>query len=226
MEILLIASLSAAWLGILTSISPCPLATNIAAISFIGKRVSRPRSVLFAGLLYTLGRMLAYVALAFVITFGLGGIPAVANFLQDNMNFMLGPILLVVGVLLLELISIPSFGGGPSERFQSLAKRSGLAGAALLGVVFALSFCPVSAALYFGSLIPLALKHQSSVLLPALYGIGTALPVVVFAFILAYGANKLGRAFDFVTKAEVWLRKGTGALFMAVGLYYIYVYWL
>ena len=222
MEAILILG-SALWLGILTSISPCPLATNIAAISYIGKRVDSPLKVCFAGLLYTLGRTLAYIILGAVIVAGLLSVPAVANFLQHYMNMLLGPILVIVGVLLLELIKVNLPGIG-SEKLQNKAKELGIWGAGLLGIIFALSFCPVSAALFFGSLIPLSMQHKSIFIFPSLYGIGTALPVILFAFLIALSIGSVGKFYNKITQFESWTRRITGIIFIIVGIYFIATY--
>lgn len=215
---------TAAWLGVLTSISPCPLATNIAAISYIGKRVDSPRLVLASGLLYMLGRTLAYFSVALLVVGGLSSIPAASDFLQRRMNQLIGPILIVSGLLLLDIIPLPWRGSGVSDGVRERAEALGVWGALLLGLVFALAFCPVSAALFFGSLIPLALKHQSSVAMPSLYGIGTALPVAAFAVILAFFANRLSKAFNALTAAEKWMRRITAVAFFCVGVYYCLVF--
>lgn len=215
---------SAIWLGILTSISPCPLATNIAAISFIGRRVESPRRVLAAGLLYTLGRMLTYLVLGILIVASVLSIPELAMFLQQNMNKFLGPILIVVGMFLLNLISLSLPGGGWGSKMQGKVDRFGIWGAGMLGLLFALSFCPVSAALFFGSLIPLALDHQSSIVMPTVYGVGTALPVIVFAFVIAMSTRMVGVMFNKLKTIEKWARRITGVVFILVGIYYTLVY--
>ena len=156
---------SALWLGILTSISPCPLATNIAAISYIGRKVGNSRQVFLTGLLYTIGRTLAYLGLAFVLVASVLSVPQISLFLQKYMHLVLGPILIVVGMFLLGLIQLSMGGGGMSEGLQKRVDAMGIWGALLLGVVFALTFCPTSAALFFGSLVPLSLKVNSSVTL-------------------------------------------------------------
>ena len=211
----------AIWLGILTSVSPCPLATNIAAISFVGRRVGETRYVLLAGLLYTVGRTLTYIAVALLVVKSLFSIPGVSNFLQDYMGLILGPLVLVTGVILLDIIKIRFGGGGVATSLQARVERSGLFGALLLGVVFALTFCPVSAALFFGGLIPLALKHHSPVMMPLLYGVGTALPVIAFALLLAFSARLVGVLFNRITAIEVWARRVTGVVFILAGLYLI-----
>ena len=148
---------SALWLGILTSISPCPLAANIAAISFLSKKVLHVNAVLWAGAAYTLGRMLAYAVIGFLIIQSLLSIPSVAQFLQVNMGKVLGPVLVVAGILLLDLIPLNLPGFSLSSDKQNGLAGAGACGAMGLGFLFALSFCPVSAALFFGSLIPLSL---------------------------------------------------------------------
>jgi len=215
---------SAFWLGVLTSISPCPLATNIAAISFIGKRVSNPRYVVWTGVLYTVGRMLAYVVVAALLVGSLLSRPTVSHLLQKYMNRLLGPILILVGMFLLELLRLNLSGRGVSEGVQKRAETWGLWGSLLLGVVFALSFCPISAALFFGSLFTLALKHESPFLLPSAYGLGTGLPVFVFAGLVATGAKSIGTVFNKLTAFEWWARRITGSIFILVGVYYCLVF--
>ena len=210
---------AALWLGILTSISPCPLATNIAAVSYIGKRAANPRQVVWSSALYTLGRTLAYLLLGALLVKSLISAPYVSNLLQNYMNKILGPLLIVVGMFLLGLL-----GGGaampmPGERLREKAGRMGLFGAVLLGALFALAFCPVSAALFFGSLIPLAVRHESVFVLPAIYGIGTALPVVAFSILLALGVRSLAKTFSTIAAVERWARRVTGVVFIGVGVY-------
>jgi cytochrome c-type biogenesis protein len=224
MDAYFVALGSAAWLGILTSISPCPLATNIAAISYIGKRVDRPGTVLLSGLMYTVGRMLTYVILGILVVASILSIPDVATFLQQNMNKALGPILIIVGVLLLGLFNLRFPGFGVSEKVTARADMWGIWGAGALGFLFALSLCPVSAALFFGSLIPLAVDHQSSIVMPTVYGIGTALPVVAFAVLIALGAKWVGTAFHKISVFEKWARRITAVAFILVGIYYSLIY--
>lgn len=212
------------WLGILTSVSPCPLATNIAAISFVGRRVSSPQQVLFSGVVYTLGRSLVYVVIGALLVAGLLSIPGVSTFLQKYMNKILGPLLIVVGMFLLDLIQWKLPVSVRTERLQERMGRAGIWGAGLLGVIFALSFCPVSAALFFGRLIPLSLEHGSSLALPSLYGVGTGLPVLVFALVIAFGTQSVGGAFTRVSQIEWWARRITGAIFILVGIRFTLVY--
>jgi cytochrome c-type biogenesis protein len=226
MNAFLIALVSAFWLGILTSISPCPLATNIAAISFIGRRVDKPGYVLCTGLLYTVGRTISYVALGIVLVGSLLAAPAVSNWLQKYMYKLLGPILILVAMVLLDMLSFNAKGGNIGQWCQQRAEKFRLFGALFLGVVFALSFCPVSAALFFGSLIPLSIEKSSSITLPVVYGIGTALPVFVFGLLIAVGAGSLAKAFQKVTQFELWARRATGVIFLLIGVYFTFVYTL
>jgi len=222
----LIASASALWLGILTSISPCPLATNIAAISFIGRRIDKPGYVLCTGLLYTVGRTIAYVVLGIVLVGSLLAAPSISNWLQKYMYKLLGPILILVAMVLLDMLQFSTKGGNLGQWCQQRAEKFGLFGALFLGAVFALSFCPVSAALFFGSLIPLSIEHSSSIMLPLVYGVGTALPVFVFGLLIAVGAGSLAKAFQKVTKFEIWARRVTGVIFLLIGVYFTFAYTL
>jgi len=212
---------SALWLGILTSVNPCPLASNIAAVSFIMKRIDKSSAVFTSGFLYTLGRMVCYTVLGVLLTSSLLTIPQTAQFLQKYMNQLLGPILIITGLFLLGLmrVSIPSF--SLANTAAGRLNNMGVMGSFPLGVLFALSFCPSSAALFFGSLLPLALNNGSTVLFPAVYGIGTGLPVIVFAIVIAFGVKNISGIFQKVTAMEYWTRKLTGAIFILIGIYYV-----
>ncbi len=212
--------LSAFWLGILTSISPCPLATNVAAISFISRRVTNPRHVVLSGLLYTAGRTTTYLILGVFLVSSLLSAPYISHVLQKYMNLVLGPLLILVGMVLLELISFNVGGGGVSLSVQNRIEAMGVWGAVILGIIFALSFCPTSAALFFGSLLPLAVRQQSGIILPAIYGVATGLPVLVFAILIGVGASKIAQAYNGVVAFERWARDITGIIFILVGIYY------
>jgi cytochrome c-type biogenesis protein len=232
---------AALYLGLLTSISPCPLATNIAAISYIGRKVDSPRMVVGAGVLYTLGRCILYLALAVLLAGTALSIPTVAVFLQKYMHLVLGPIFLILGMFLVGLIRITSGGTIMSEGIQRRVDAMGVWGALLLGVLFAVSFCPTSAAWFFGLLalifgaeaeqvtsrladvgisLPTAVLPGSTVVLPLIYGIGTAVPVLVVAFLLAYSAKSVGKAYNVLSKVEWWARMTTGWLFIVLGVFF------
>lgn len=217
---ILIAFGSALWLGILTSISPCPLATNIAAVLFLSKKITHPGMVFISGLAYTLGRMIAYAVLGWIIVGSLLSIPSAAQFLQKYMSKAIWPLLIIAGLFLLELITIRLPGISLSEKHHNKLVKSGIPGAFLLGLIFALAFCPVSAALFFGSLIPLSLNSSVGALLPLVYGAGTALVVFVFSVAIAFGVTSLGRWFHCISKFEHYTRRITGIVFILVGLYY------
>ena len=218
-----LGALSALWLGILTSLSPCPLATNIAAVSYIGRQYRSPARMTFSSLAYVLGRMGAYLGLGALLVAGLLSAPRISMFLQKSMNKVLGPVLILAGLILLELLRFPTFRGG-GETMREKAGQGGISGAGLLGILFALSFCPVSAALFFGSLIPLSVSGNSPVFYPLLFGFGTGIPVIVFAVMIAFGMRSIEAVFRGVTRAELWVRRITGAVFIVAGLYYSAVY--
>jgi cytochrome c biogenesis protein CcdA len=210
---------TALWLGILTSISPCPLSTNIVAVSYVGQRVGSARAVLMSGALYTTGRSLVYLTLGALSVWSLMSLVSVSSFLQGTFSRLPGPLLIALGLLLLGVfeVAVPSVAVGDGLRTR--VDRAGVWGAGVLGLVFALAFCPVSAGLFFGGLVPLAVERRSPLLLPLVYGIGTALPVAVFAVLLAAGVGWLGKALDRVQEFEIWARRVTAVVFIGVGVY-------
>ncbi len=212
---------SALWLGVLTSISPCPLASNVAAVSYVARRIDAPGRVMLAGLLYALGRAVTYVTIAAIVVASLLSVPSISFFLQRRMNQFLGPLLILVGLLMLGWIRLPwGAGRGPGALEERLG-RAGVRGAFALGVLFALSFCPISAGLFFGGLLPLATGAGSRLLLPAVYGLGTGLPVLILALILAYGAHRISRAFNSLARFERLASRLTAGVFVVAGVYLI-----
>lgn len=213
----LLAVGTAVWLGLLTAISPCPLATNVAAVAFVSREGASPRRALSAGLLYTLGRSLAYVLLAAVAVFAFSRVLSISNFLQGTLYKFVGPLLIVIGMVVLELVPLrmPGF-TSPSE---TRVRHGGLWSAAGLGALFAFSFCPVSAALFFGLLIPLAVRHHSVFALPGVYGIATGVPVALFAATIAFGTGRVSALFNLAGRMERWLRPATGVVIIVVGVY-------
>lgn len=220
MDFGLAAIASAIWLGTLTSISPCPLATNILAITFISKKLTNPFAVLTSGFLYAAGRMAAYTALGFIILYSISSVASVSMFVQNYMNKILGPLLIIAGMFLLEMISfVPK--GSFASRISSKIDVSKPWSSFVLGFIFALSFCPVSAALFFGSLVPIALKARSAVLLPSIYGFGTALPVLAVSVPIVLGMKRTGELLSRIDLFERWARRITGIAFIVVGIYFI-----
>lgn len=208
-------------MGILTSISPCPLATNLAAISFIGKQVGASKKVLLSGLFYTLGRTFTYILLGSIFVSSAHFMPRVSMFLQKYMNLFIGPIILITGLFLLNMIRL-SFGNVLiSNTLQKRLVKAGPLGIFFLGMFFALSFCPVSAGLFFGSTLGIAMQHSSRFVMPLVYGLGTALPVVIFASLIAFSLNVAGKAFKKVTIFEKWARRISGVLCILIGIYLI-----
>ena len=232
---------AALYLGVLTSISPCPLATNIAAISYVGRKVGDSRWVMAAGLLYTLGRCLLYLGLAVLLVTTAMSVPAVSLFLQKYVHVVLGPIFLLLGLFLVGLITFSGGGASMSEGMQKRIDAMGIWGAFLLGVLFAVAFCPTSAAWFFGLMalllgseagaitivltkigivLPEATLPGATVVLPLIYGIGTAVPVLLVAFLLAYSANSVGKAYNALAKIEWWARQITGWVFVFAGVFF------
>ncbi|TVR44096.1 MAG: sulfite exporter TauE/SafE family protein [Planctomycetota bacterium] len=213
----LIAHLAAAWLGVLTAISPCPMATNVAAMGFIARKVEQPRRALLGGLLYALGRSLAYIGVAVLALWGLAAIPQMSFFLQGKMNMVLGPVLILIGMLLAGLITLP---GKLRLGSESLGNRVGQGWwwPLLIGMLFALSFCPISAAIFFGSLLPIAATDGASISAPAVYGIATAIPVVILAVVIVFAAHRLSRTYATIERIGRWAQIITGWLFIIVGI--------
>ena len=221
-----IPMLSAFLLGLLTAIAPCPLATNIAAIAYISRNVTDRKYAVITGTLYTLGRMFSYSLLGvLIIVVGLE-IPGVSLFLQDVGERVLGPILIVVGLIMLNIDRL-SFGKG-GGKLASLGEKVadwGMIGGFLLGALFALAFCPYSAVLYFGVLMPVALKSTGGVALPAVFAIGTGLPVLVFGTLLSLGVAGVSAWLNAITRAERIMRIVVSVIFIGVGIYYV-VLWI
>lgn len=189
-------------------------------IIFIQK-IAHTKFVFWSGVFYTIGRTAAYAIIGFIIVSSLLSVPVTANFLQKYMNKALGPALIIVGLFLLGMLKFNIGGWYISKDRQEILAQSGIKGSFVLGFIFALSFCPASAALFFGSLVPLALNHKFGPILPFVYGIGTGLPVMVFSLFIVLGIKSVGHWFRKVTKLEIYARKATGIIFILVGLYYI-----
>ncbi len=220
------ATLAAFWFGVLTSISPCLMATNVTAISFIARCVDKPRYVLISGGFYIVGQSLAFVLLAMILVSSLLTVPVVSHWLQKYMFRLLGPILIICAMLLLQLLT-PQLGSGRiKEWVQGKTGNGGYWAAALLGIVFAMSFCPTTAALFFGSLLPLAITHESSFFLPLMYSIGVALPVLIFSLVIALAANRVAIIYAKIGRAERWARHATGGIFLVVGIWFTLAYTL
>jgi cytochrome c-type biogenesis protein len=213
--------LAAFFIGLMTAISPCPLATNITAIAYVSRRIQHSKHTIIVSLLYTLGRMATYVALASLIVWFGVNVQGIALFLQRYGERVLGPLLIIIGVIMLDIIKLKFFGSG--SRLDGLKERlakKGYLGSFLLGVVFALAFCPFSAVLYFGMLIPIALKAGDGILIPSIFALATGLPVIILSLILTLSVSKLGSVMKSIQAFERWMRKAVAVIFILVGIYY------
>lgn len=216
--------LAAFALGLLTAIAPCPLATNVTATAYIAKTITNKGKVLLSGFLYTLGRVFSYTVIGSLIYFGASKFQ-IAKLFQSNGEKYLGFVLIILGLIMLDVIKLnfinsDSFIDKLSEKF----KTKGLLGAFLLGALFALAFCPYSGALFFAMLIPMTLSASEGLTLPIVFSFGTGLPVILFAFVIAFSMEKLGVYFKVVTKVEKIMRIIAGVVFILTGLYYINIY--
>jgi threonine/homoserine/homoserine lactone efflux protein len=208
-------------LGLMTAISPCPLATNITAIGFISKDIENRNRVFYNGLFYTLGRVITYTSIALIIFLGADQFKF-GGFFQRYGERIIGPLLILIGIIMLDVIKIkfPGF-SGMTSRLEN-RKRWRYIDAVLLGVIFALAFCPYSGVLYFGMLIPMTVSSASGLYLPVIFAVATAIPVILFAWFLAYTISGVGKIYRRIKTFEIWFRRIIAILFIAVGIYYVF----
>jgi cytochrome c-type biogenesis protein len=212
--------LSALVLGLMTAVSPCPLATNITAIGFISKDIENRNRVFLNGLLYTLGRAITYTAIAFIIYLGADQFQF-SGFFQRYGEKFLGPLVIIIGLFMLDIIKI-KFPGMEKLTSRMESKSSwNYIDAILLGIVFALAFCPYSGVLYFGMLVPMTVSSASGLFLPVVFALSTGIPVIIFAWVLAYTVSGIGNVYHKVKTFEIWFRRVIAILFILVGIYYI-----
>lgn len=209
----------AAWLGLLTAVSPCPLATNLAATAYLSRRVDSRRKAVMGTLWYTVGRAAAYVAVAMLLALGLASAPGLSHGLQKWLPPLLGPLLVLASMVLLGLLRLPFAPSAASQESAERWAKRGWFGDVVLGFLFALSFCPVSAALFFGSLLPLALKSGSVIAPVAIYGVATAAPVAAFSLLMIFSTRVASRLAGGLTRWQPVMMKVTGVLLMLAGLY-------
>jgi len=206
---------------VMTSISPCPLATNITAIAYISKDIKNAKRTLVSGLIYTLGRGISYTLLATLIYFGFSSFQ-IAKLFQGWGDKVLGIVLILISLVMFGVIKI-NF-GSKSEKIEKVKEwlaTKGHIGTLLLGVLFSLAFCPYSGVLFFGMLVPLVLSSTESLLLPPLFALGTGLPVIIFSIILAFSVEKVGKMYNAMGKIEKVMRYGVATIFMITGIYYL-----
>lgn len=217
--------LTAIVLGLMTAISPCPLATNISAIGFISRDIENRKKVFMKGLVYTLGRAISYTTLALVIYLGAGKMN-VSMLFQGWGEKLLGPLMILIGLFMLDIIRIKFPGlSGLTDKIGEKSKGSYWS-TLLLGMVFALAFCPYSGVLYFVMLIPITVASVSGLYLPVLFAIATALPVIVFAWLLAYAVGSVGKLYNHIKTFELWFRRIVSVIFIGVGIYYVLIFFL
>jgi cytochrome c biogenesis protein CcdA len=216
------AILTAFILGLMTAISPCPLATNISAIGFISRDLGNSRRVFLSGLIYTAGRMISYTGLALILYFGASQMD-ISRIFQGWGEKILGPLLILIGLFMLDVLKIrfPGF----SRLTEKIGDKSNGSywGSLLLGMVFALAFCPYSGVLYFVMLIPMTIASADGLYLPAVFAIATGLPVILFAWLLAYAVGNVGKLYNQIKTFETWFRRVVAVLFIGVGIYYVII---
>jgi cytochrome c biogenesis protein CcdA len=219
------AFLTAFILGLMTAISPCPLATNISAIGFISRDIENRRRVFVKGLVYTLGRAVSYTGLGIILFLGASKMKVTLLF-QGWGEKLLGPILILIGIFMLDIIRLkfPGF-SALTEKMGEHSKRS-YWGTLLLGMIFAMAFCPYSGVLYFAMLIPMTIASAGGLYLPVVFAIATGLPVIIFAWLLAYAVGNVGKLYDRIKIFELWFRRIVAILFILVGIYYIYIFFI
>ncbi|HUW67271.1 MAG TPA: aromatic aminobenezylarsenical efflux permease ArsG family transporter [Candidatus Nanoarchaeia archaeon] len=213
---------AAFFIGIMMSISPCPLATNITAIAYVSRKIDNSKHTLLVGFSYALGRMFSYTVIASSIVFFGLKVQAISIPLQKYGGVLIGPFLIVIGIIMLDLVKINYFRG--NDRLTSFGERlseKGILGSFLLGAIFALTFCPFSAVLFFGMLIPLSLKTGDGLILPSVFALATGLPVIIFSLILVFSISKLGAIMNNIRIFEIWTRKIVSFVFIGTGVYYV-----
>lgn len=213
--------LTAFILGLMTAISPCPLATNITAIGFISKDIVSQRKVFVNGLVYTLGRAISYTTIGLLFFFGASQFEF-AGFFQEWGEKILGPILIIIGLFMLGVLKLKIPGIGSLTEKMENKSNSGFWGVLLLGIVFALAFCPYSGVLYFGMLMPMTISSASGLYLPLFFAIATGIPVIVFAWLIAFSVGSIGNVYNKLKTFELWFRRIIAVLFIVVGVYYVF----
>ncbi|MCX6749894.1 MAG: aromatic aminobenezylarsenical efflux permease ArsG family transporter [Candidatus Pacearchaeota archaeon] len=215
------------FIGLMTAISPCPLATNITAIAYISKKIDNGKHTLITGFVYTLGRMFTYVLLASLIVYIGINVQSISLGLQKYGERLIGILLVFIGLVMLNVIKLNFLKGkGRLDKIKEKLSEKGYFGSFLLGVIFALAFCPFSAVLFFGMLIPLALQYSDGILIPSVFAFATGLPVILLSFVLVFSVSKLSNIMKKVELVEKYTRFIVGLIFVIVGAYYIWKIWL
>lgn len=212
-------------LGLMTAVSPCPLATNITAIGYISKDLDNKKRVFYNGVVYILGRAITYSGIGLIFFFGTNQFE-ISGFIQQWGEKILGPLLIIIGIFMLGVIKINIPGFGKLSDKVGNKNRKGFWDVLLLGILFALAFCPYSGVLYFGMLIPITITSTSGLYLPIIFALATGLPVLIIAWLLAFSVGSVGKFYNSMKKFEVWFRRIIAVLFITVGLYYTIIYFI
>lgn len=204
--------------GIAAALSPCPLATNMAAVGYMARQMGNGRAALLCALLYAAGRMGAYVLLGLVLQGGLVSLPALSYWLQETLPLIMGPLLLLTGLVLTEALPLPAWlhNATPSRSTTDALLRGGVWGALPLGALFALALCPPSAALFFGVALPMASQAATPAWIGiSCFGLGTALPVMAAGLLLTAGGTCAARLLHCLPALQRTLRwVAGGGLFL------------
>lgn len=214
-----IAPLAAFFIGLMMAMSPCPMATNITAIAAVSRKAGDKRKTMLFGLVYTLGRIFTYVAIAAVIVWIGVSTQSVSLALQNGGEIFLGPLLIIIGILLTGKIRFPSFTNKGLNKLKESLAGKGIMGSFALGAVFALAFCPFSAVLFFGMLIPLAVVAGDALIIPSIFAFATGIPVIIFSLILSFGLSRLNSAMKKIDLIDIWSRRVVSAVFIIIGIY-------
>lgn len=217
--------LSAFVLGLMTAISPCPLATNITAIGYISKDLENRKRVFYNGIVYTLGRAITYTTIGLVFYFGANQFE-ITGFIQQWGEKILGPLLIIIGLFMLGILKLNIPGLGKLTEKMNTRKNKGFGDVLLLGIVFALAFCPYSGVLYFGMLIPMTITSASGLYLPFVFAVATGLLVLVIAWLIAFSLSNVGKFYNKIKVFEFWFRRIVATIFIAVGFYYVYIFYI
>lgn len=213
--------LTALMLGLLTAISPCPLATNITAIGYISSSIENHKESFRKGIAYALGRILSFSLLGaimiYLIRTGKDSF-GIQSGISEWGELVIGPALVILGLFLLfgDKLRLPRFG------FSGEVSYVGRWQAFLLGVLFAMAFCPSSGMLYFGMLIPMSVSAKGGYLLPVLFAIATSLPVLLISWFISFSVKNLALIVGKIKVFQLWFNRIVALLFIGVGLYFIF----
>jgi len=218
-----IPTIAAFFIGLMMAISPCPLATNITAIAYVSRKIGGNWNTLITGFVYTLGRMLTYVSLSSLIVYIGVNVQTISLLLQSYGEKILGPLLIFVGLVMLNVIKFPSLKGSSRlEIVKETLSEKGHIGSFFLGSIFALAFCPFSAVLFFGMLIPLALTYSDGLIIPSVFSFATGLPVIILSFVLVHSVSRIGTIMHKIRLFEKYARYIVACVFVLIGLYYVW----